>query len=1038
MAKKERVAALILGIFLFILAAVFSLGLILSVLDFTGKQNFFKTLGNILTGAYGISSILVPIFFFTAASFCLSARWSLSRAMILMVSIVPFFTMVTAEKMCRRIGATDTSPVAFAKIFTILVISILLVITEYLVAMIIAQQVNQHKISGKKFSLSQTSIHPRNFHTLLINKIPHKSHNKSESVSVTDEMDTDKGTTEQHIETVVEKETDTEAPESESKSVTTSGSDLDTDNVPLEETSVPEKKSRKYDDIWSVDDEGNIKGDSNVVVNTVDEEQSEPIETVAEEETVPEKEEVEAIPDYESNGKRLDDETEPSVEFAENNDFEDIIDQFESESINLQDDWTEAEKKNNSENDFNVEPIDYEMDFEENSYEDDSDEDTDSNSDEELSDEDELENSFREYEESVSLDEREEPDSFEFEEEDSDFNDDDDFAEPINEDQFDIAADEEDDYSEQLTQEEYNQTLQSVSASNPQNTKTNLTQTRSSSMNSALEDIFSKMESDAKKEIAASAPFEQAVQVQQAAATPDNNQSVPDESASPAQIQNVVGTTAMVTDANGNTAPLVLKPKKRNNFKGYRIDTDLLIAYDENPYWIIDDETKAAALNLKATLNEFRIEAEITNIVKGPVVTMFEMLPAPGIKLSKIVGLADNIALSLSASSVRIVAPIPGKRAVGIEIPNKKRAIVSFRECIEQQRPEWKKMAVPVVLGKDIQGESQLMDLVKTPHLLIAGSTGAGKSVCVNSMILSILYKRSPNEVKLILIDPKVVELKLYNGIPHLLTPVITEPKKAMQALQYALCEMERRYAVLDGMGCRDISSYNRKIVDQHIATEKLPYIVIIMDEFADLMATTGKQLESVVARLCAMSRAVGIHLVLATQRPSVDVITGLIKANIPSRVAFMVAAKTDSRIIIDQVGAEKLLGKGDMLYASATDPFPVRIQGTFVSDQEVEDVVNAVKEWGEPEYIDDEIFIDDEEAEDDGQLSLLGESGDDPLYEKALDIVVQAGKASASYIQRRLSIGYNRAARLVELMEERGIVGPANGSKPREIIRMP
>jgi len=249
---------------------------------------------------------------------------------------------------------------------------------------------------------------------------------------------------------------------------------------------------------------------------------------------------------------------------------------------------------------------------------------------------------------------------------------------------------------------------------------------------------------------------------------------------------------------------------------------------------------------------------------------------------------------------------------------------------------------------------------------------------------------------------------------------------------------MERRYAVLDGMGCRDIVNYNRRIEERNIATEKLPYIVIIIDEFADLMATTGKQLESVVARLCAMSRAVGIHLVLATQRPSVDVITGLIKANIPSRVAFMVAAKMDSRIIIDQVGAEKLLGKGDMLYASATDPFPTRIQGAFVSDQEVEDVVDAVKEWGEPEYIDDEIFIDEEDEDDSGQLSLLGEAGDDPLYDKALDIVVQAGKASASYIQRRLSIGYNRAARLVELMEERGIVGPANGSKPREIIHMP
>lgn len=303
---------------------------------------------------------------------------------------------------------------------------------------------------------------------------------------------------------------------------------------------------------------------------------------------------------------------------------------------------------------------------------------------------------------------------------------------------------------------------------------------------------------------------------------------------------------------------------------------------------------------------------------------------------------------------------------------------------------------------------------------------------------MSILYKRSPDEVKLILIDPKVVELKLYNDIPHLLTPVITEPKKAMQALQYCLCEMERRYALLDGMGVREISSYNKRIVERKIAAEKMPYLILVIDEFADLMATSGKALETVVARLCAMSRAVGIHVVLATQRPSIDVITGLIKANLPSRIAFMVASKIDSRVIIDQVGAEKLLGKGDMLYVGSTDSFPSRIQGTFVSDQEVEDVVECVKQWGEPEYIDDEIFVPDDDDEDDGQISLMGEDGDDPLYEKALDIVIQAGKASASYIQRRLKIGYNRAARLVEEMEARGIVGPANGSKPREIIHMP
>ncbi len=481
------------------------------------------------------------------------------------------------------------------------------------------------------------------------------------------------------------------------------------------------------------------------------------------------------------------------------------------------------------------------------------------------------------------------------------------------------------------------------------------------------------------------------------------------------------------------------RPPKPSGWKSvYNIPYDLLTAYENNPYWEIDEETKAAANNLKDTLAEFNIDAEVTGIQKGPVVTMFEILPAPGVKLNKIVGLADNIALRLAASSVRIVAPIPGKHAVGIEVPNKSRAIISIRECLEQDIPEWNKMGVPVVLGKDIQGKTQIIDLVKTPHMLIAGATGAGKSVCVNSMIVSMLYKRSPRDVKMILIDPKIVELKLYNDIPHLLTPVITDPKKAMQALQYCLCEMERRYALLDGMSVREISSYNKKIAEKHIAAEKLPYLVVIIDEFADLMATTGKQLEGVLARLAAMSRAVGIHLVLATQRPSIDVITGLIKANIPSRIAFMVASKIDSRIILDQLGAEKLLGKGDMLYTSATDPFPNRIQGTFVSDQEVENVVEAVKSWGEPEYIDEEIFVDDDEDEDSDDVSLFNPDTEDPLYEKALDIVVQSGRASASYIQRRLKIGYNRAARLVEEMEERGIVGPANGSKPREIIHMP
>jgi len=476
--------------------------------------------------------------------------------------------------------------------------------------------------------------------------------------------------------------------------------------------------------------------------------------------------------------------------------------------------------------------------------------------------------------------------------------------------------------------------------------------------------------------------------------------------------------------------------RSRRKDKPYSVPADgILTAYPDGQYWIVDDKTKRSAEVLRETLAEFKIEAEVTGIRKGPVITMFEILPAPGVRLSKIANLSDNIALRLAASSVRIVAPIPGKHAVGIEVPNDKRSIVSLREIVENELFKNAKMEIPIILGKDIAGEAQFIDLTQTPHLLIAGATGSGKSVCVNSIILSILYRRSPNEVRLILIDPKIVELKLYNDIPHLLTPVITEPKRAFQALQYCICEMERRYSLLDQLGVRDIKSYNRKVKEKGVAAERMPYIVVVVDEFADLMATTGKELESTLARLAAMSRAVGIHLVLATQRPSIDVITGLIKANIPSRIAFMVASKFDSRIIIDMVGAEKLLGRGDMLVATAWDPYPIRMQGSYVSEEEVEKAVEFVKTLGEPDYIDDEIFIDEDEED---EPSLFGDEDDDPLFEKALEIVLQQGKASASYIQRRLKIGYNRASRLVELMEAKGIVGPANGSKPRDLVRNP
>lgn len=472
-----------------------------------------------------------------------------------------------------------------------------------------------------------------------------------------------------------------------------------------------------------------------------------------------------------------------------------------------------------------------------------------------------------------------------------------------------------------------------------------------------------------------------------------------------------------------------------NEYENYYVPIrGILRNYQGDNYWEIDEGTRKSAEVLRQTLEEFGIAAEVTGISKGPVITMFEILPAPGVKLAKITNLADNIALRLAASSVRIVAPIPGKHAVGIEIPNKRRSLVSFGELISDDEMNDKDIAIPIALGKDISGQAQIVDLAKTPHLLIAGATGAGKSVCVNSIISSILYKKSPEEVKMILIDPKIVELKFYNDIPHLLTPVITEPKKAFQALQYALYEMERRYSLLDAMAVRDIKSYNKKIKERNMATTPLPYMVVIVDEFADLMATSGKELEATLARLAAMSRAVGIHLILATQRPSTDVITGLIKANIPSRIAFMVSSKVDSRIILDSMGAEKLLGRGDMLLTSAWDPFPLRMQGAFLSEDEVENIVDHVKTLGEPEYIDDEIFIDDEE---DG-TSYMQPDLEDPLMQSALEIVVSAGKASASYLQRRLKVGYNRAARMVEQMESMGVVGPQNGSKPREVIATP
>lgn len=957
MKQTEKNAALITGIGLFVVAALFSIGILLGFLDYGATTyndgNILSQLGSMLISVYGFCSILIPAFFFVAGSFCLSAKWSVQRAFILLISIIPFFTLVFAETTCRNISAEDSSPIAFVKIITLMAIAFLLVATEYLFALVIASRI-EDKIYGRESTPIGFNVDAKKIKTIFTKTIP--------------------GFVKSNIISKFNKTSENEDYDDEDSLVIEENVYED-----IKESPAPEEADDDDDEIqWSIDDEGNVPEE----FSSKKENPRIPLEEKKSETDEYDESDFDHSKAFSINKNEI--VYSQEEENFEEPDFDDdnIIAQFEKNSLNLNNTF----EKTKSEPEVDPE---YEIEFEDNT--------------EEFSEEPENPESY-EYSDEEDLFEFDDEENLDIEEkntdsEDTDFSDNNKILDQEDIDYSNIES--EDDF-----QDDQNEIVAPTALKDP-----TLFKTDKAKISSDLENLFSKMDQDARVQVVKNY----------------NNQS-----------HDSTDTENSESVENPEPKKIIPSPHKKRNYGQYKISTDLLTEYAENKYWIIDEETRQASLNLQETLKEFSIQAEITGIRKGPVVTMFEILPAPGVKLSKIVGLADNIALRLAAQSVRIVAPIPGKRAVGIEIPNKDRAIVSFRECIEQQRPEWKKMAVPVVLGKDIQGETQIIDLVKTPHLLIAGSTGAGKSVCVNSMILSILYKRNPNDVKMILIDPKIVELKLYNNIPHLLTPVITEPKKAMQALQYCLCEMERRYAVLDSLGCRDISSYNKKIVDQKICTEKIPYLIVIIDEFADLMATTGKQLEGVVARLCAMSRAVGIHLVLATQRPSVDVITGLIKANIPSRVAFMVAAKMDSRIIIDQVGAEKLLGKGDMLYASSTDPFPVRIQGAFVSDQEVEDVVSAVKEWGEPEYIDDEIFVDDEDSDEDGQMSLFNDGADDPLYDKALDIVIQAGKASASYIQRRLSIGYNRAARLVELMEERGIVGPANGSKPREIIHMP
>lgn len=427
---------------------------------------------------------------------------------------------------------------------------------------------------------------------------------------------------------------------------------------------------------------------------------------------------------------------------------------------------------------------------------------------------------------------------------------------------------------------------------------------------------------------------------------------------------------------------------------------------------------------LEKTLADFGVEAKVNQVTVGPTITRYEIQPSPGVKVSKIVNLTDDIALSLAAKSIRIEAPIPGKSAIGIEVPNEDAQMVTVREVLESD--EFKKFDSPLAmaLGKDISGKTVIADIGKMPHLLIAGSTGSGKSVCVNTLISSILYKTKPDEVKLLLIDPKVVELASYNGIPHLLIPVVTDPKKAANALNWAVVEMNRRYKLFAETQVKDISSYNEKV------EEKLPKIVIIIDELADLMMASANDVEDYICRLAQMARAAGMHLIVATQRPSVDVITGVIKANIPSRIAFAVSSQTDSRTILDMGGAEKLLGKGDMLFYPLGAAKPVRLQGAFISEGESEKVIGFVKS-----QIKENVKYEDDIMETISKISISKSSDEDDLLSEAIEFVVESGQGSASMLQRKFKIGFNRAARLIDAMEERGIVGQNEGSKPRKVL---
>ena len=438
-----------------------------------------------------------------------------------------------------------------------------------------------------------------------------------------------------------------------------------------------------------------------------------------------------------------------------------------------------------------------------------------------------------------------------------------------------------------------------------------------------------------------------------------------------------------------------------------------------------------SANKLEQTLSNFGVEAKVVQVTKGPSVTRFELQPSPGVKVSKIVNLQDDIALGLAANGVRMEAPIPGKAAIGIEVPNRKQSPVFLREVLDSKEFTSSNKNLAFALGKDITGKCIVGDLSKMPHMLIAGATGSGKSVCINSLIISLLYKYSPEEVKLLMVDPKVVELSIYNGIPHLLIPVVTDPKKAAGALNWAVNEMNKRYNLFSQMKVKNIESYNNLYAKGGIQ-EKLPYIVVIVDELADLMMACPNDVEDYICRLAQMARAAGMHLIIATQRPSVDVITGVIKANIPSRVSFAVSSGTDSRTILDQIGAEKLLGRGDMLYYPIGENKPLRVQGAFISEEEVENVVDFIKNVEEEiDYSEDILnHINNEVATD------VGTSNEnDELLDEAIKLVVEYQQASTSFIQRKLRVGFNRASRIMDELEENGVISARDGSKPRNVL---